>query len=337
MAVAMLVLGGTGFAGRALVEEGLSRGWEVSALNRGLSGSPGPRATHVAGDRLDPATLAPLRTREWELVVDTWSGAPTAVRDSVRALVDRAARYIFISSGSVYAPPPPLGVTELSPTVEASPDLRTGEYSELKRGAEMAVLEAFGDRALIARAGLILGPHENVGRLPWWLTRLAAGGEILAPGPPQLELQYVDVRDLARFVLDASLDGHSGPFNVVSRRGHATMGSLLDACLTVAGRDDAQLTWVGPDFVVDSGIEPWTELPIWLPPDHEYAGMHAANIERAHAAGLSCRPVSETVADTWAWMSRLDGPPPLRGDLPRPGLDPVREREVLAAWHAQSR
>jgi 2'-hydroxyisoflavone reductase len=337
MAVELLVLGGTGFAGRALVEEGLSRGWNVSAFNRGLSGSADPRAKQFAGDRLDPTSLAQLSNGAWDLVVDTWSGAPVAVRESTRALADCATRYTYISSESVYAPPPPLGVTELSSTVDASPDLRTGEYAELKRGGELAVLETFGERALLARAGLILGPYENVGRLTWWLTRVAAGGEILAPGPPQLELQYVDVRDLASFVLDASLGGHGGPFNVVSRRGHATMGALLEACLAAVRGDDAHLTWVDPEFVLDGGIEPWTELPIWLPPGHEYAGMHAANVERAHASGLSCRPVGETVADTWAWMSGLDGAPPLRDDIPSPGLERAREGEVLAAWHARAR
>lgn len=336
VALALLVLGGSQFAGRAVVEEGLSRGWDVVAFNRGLSGLVDPRVEQVVGDRLDPKTLAPLLEREWDLVLDTWSGAPIAVRDSTRALADHAAGYAYISSESVYAPPPPRGVTEGSPTVNAAPDLRDGEYAECKRGAEMAVVEAFGDRALLARAGLILGPYENVGRLPWWLTRIAAGGEVLAPGPPDLGLQHVDVRDLARFVLDAPLAGHSGAFNVVSRRGHASTESLLEACRAVTA-GDVRLTWVDPEFVVGAGIEPWTELPIWLPPDHEYRGMHTANVERAHAAGLRCRPVSETVADTWAWMSAMDGPPALREDRPRPGLDPAREREVLAAWHAQRR
>ncbi|HEY6399522.1 MAG TPA: NAD-dependent epimerase/dehydratase family protein, partial [Solirubrobacteraceae bacterium] len=159
MPVTVLVLGGSAFAGRAIVEEAVWRGWEVWAFNRGRSGSSDSRATHVVGDRLDPATLAPVVERDWDLVVDTWSGAPLAVRDSARALADRAARYVYISSESVYAPPLPLGVTELSPTVEASPDLQSGDYAECKRGAELAVREAFGERALLARAGLILGPH----------------------------------------------------------------------------------------------------------------------------------------------------------------------------------
>jgi nucleoside-diphosphate-sugar epimerase len=196
-------------------------------------------------------------------------------------------------------------------------------------------MQAFGDRALLARAGLILGHHEDVGRLTWWLTRMAAGGEILAPGPPDLELQFIDARDLARFVLDAPLASRSGPFNVVSRRGHATMRSLLEACQAVAGRADARLTWVDPDALTAAGIEPWTELPIWLPPDSEFIGVHAANVERAHAAGLHCRPVEQTVQDTWRWLSALDSPAPLRAGLDPPGLDSERERAALEAWHTR--
>jgi nucleoside-diphosphate-sugar epimerase len=220
-------------------------------------------------------------------------------------------------------------VHESAPTVAASPDAEDGTYPELKRGAELAILDAFGERALLARAGLILGPHEDVGRLPWWLARMARGGEVLAPGPPDNELQYIDARDLARFVLDAASAGNGGPFNVVSRRGHATMTSLLEACRRVSGAADAQLRWLEPVDVLAAGIEPWTELPIWIPPEHEFAGIHAADVRRAHAAGLRCRPLRDTVADTWAWMSALDGPPPSRPDLTPPGLDPDRERAVL--------
>jgi 2'-hydroxyisoflavone reductase len=166
---------------------------------------------------------------------------------------------------------------------------------------------------------------------------MAAGGEILAPGPPDLELQLIDARDLANFVLDAALAGHAGPFNVVSRRGHATIRSLLETCQAVAGAPDARLTWVDPDAVIAAGIEPWTELPIWLPPDSEFAGMHAANVERALAAGLRCRPAEQTVRDTWSWLSALDGPPPLRSDVSPPGLNRARERAALNAWHARTR
>lgn len=331
MTRSLLVLGGTGFVGRALVDEGLARGFSVTTFNRGHA--PGPsdaRVQRLIGDRLDPASLTQLTSRDWDLVTDTWAGAPCAARDSAAALAGRAARYVYISSCSVYAPPPPIGLDESAPTVAASPDAQHGDYSELKRGAELAILQGFGHRALLARPGLILGPQENVGRLLWWLGRMARGGDVLAPGPPDLPLQFVDARDLARFVLDASAQDLGGPFNVVSRRGHATMGSLLEACLRVAGSADARLTWLAPETVLQAGIEPWTELPVWIPPEHEYAGMHAANVERAHAAGLRCRPVEDTVTDTWEWLSGLGAPPPLRPGLPAPGLDPDRERAALA-------
>jgi nucleoside-diphosphate-sugar epimerase len=315
--------------GRAVVLEALARGWEVTTFTRGRSRSADHRVRALRGDRLDPASLEQLREDRWDLVVDTWSGAPRAVRDSARALHGRAGRYVYISSESVYAPPPPLGATESAVTVAADPDAEAGEYPELKRGAEIALEQVFSDRALLARAGTILGPYEDVGRLTWWLARMARGGEILCPGPADLEIQYVDARDLAGFVIDAALAGGSGPFNVVSRRGHATMGSLLETCRRVAGPGDAVLTWADPATIAALGIEPWTELPIWIPPGHEYGGMHDANVERAYGAGLRCRPVEETVLDTWRWFSALDAPPPVRAGLPTPGLHPDRERAAL--------
>ncbi|HEY4095587.1 MAG TPA: NAD-dependent epimerase/dehydratase family protein [Baekduia sp.] len=333
MTRSLLVLGGSSFVGRALVEEGLARGWAVTTFNRGRGGWSDPRAQRLIGDRLGPATLAPLGARDWDLVADTWAGAPRAARDSAVVLAGHVGHYAYISSCSVYAPPPPFGLDEETATVDASPEAEETGYAADKRGAELAIAQAFGDRALLARPGLILGPHEDVGRLPWWLARLAAGGEVLAPGPADLPLQYIDARDLARFTLDGAAAGLAGPFNAVSRRGHATMASVLEACRATAGAPDAHLTWVAPETIAAAGIEPWTELPIWLPPDHEYAAMHGANVERAHAAGLRCRPIAETVADTWAWLQALDGAPPLRTDLDPPGVGHDRELAALRAWH----
>jgi nucleoside-diphosphate-sugar epimerase len=322
----LLVLGGTAFVGRAVVEDAVARGWEVATFNRGRNAWVHPGVERITGDRLDPESHAPLAGRDWDLVVDTWSGAPQATSALATLLAPRTARYAYISSCSVYAPPPVAGADEAAPVVDGSGD----DYAALKRGSEQAVEAAFGDRALLLRPGLILGPHEDVGRLPWWLLRLARGGDVLAPGPADLPLQLIDARDLARFALDAAAAGGSGAYNTVSRRGHATMGSLLEAGLAATG-SAARLVWVAPGPILAAGVEPWTELPIWLPPEHEFAALHAIGVEKAHAAGLVTRPVAETVADTWAWLQALGQRPPLRPDLPPPGLGAERERALLLA------
>jgi 2'-hydroxyisoflavone reductase len=331
----LLVLGGSSFVGRAVVEDGLRRGFSVTTFNRGNRPAVDVAVESLIGDRLIPGDLRVLRGREWDVVVDTWSGAPRAAAESATMLADRAGVYAYVSSGSVYAPPPPIGGDESSPTVDAAPDAADGEYAELKRGAELAIGRAFGDRALFARAGLILGPHEDVGRLPWWLLRMHRGGEVLAPGPPELPIQYIDARDLAAWMLDAAAQGLGGAYNVVRRAGEETMGSLLEACRETAGADGTTLTWVAPDAVLASGVEPWTELPVWIPPEHEYRGLHAADVERVHAAGLRPRPLRETVADTWMWLESLDLLPPQRADRDQPGLDAGKEAAVLAAAAAR--
>ena len=253
-----------------------------------------------------------------------------------RLLAARTDRYVYVSSRSVYAAPPPPGLDETHPTVEASPDADATQYPQDKRGAEIAVETAFGDRAVLARAGLILGPFEDVGRLPWWLLRIERGGPVLAPGPADLPLQYIDARDLAAWLLDTAAGaGMSGPYNVVSRPGHATMGALLDAALAATG-SDAELVWVDPATIAAAGIHRWTELPGWIPPGDEYAGLHSTNVDRAYATGLHCRPVEETVADTWAWLVTANRVRPSSPGGPTIGLDPDKERAVLAAWHLRT-
>ena len=336
MTPSLLVLGGSAFVGHAVVAEGLERGYAVTTFNRGRLQRESPAGViALHGDRLDSSTLTPLGEGTWDVVVDTWSGAPAAVRDAASRLAPRAGHYVYVSSGSVYSPPLAVGLDETTVTVDASADdTDSSDYARAKRGGELAGVAAFGERALLGRCGTILGPREDVGRLPWWLARMARGGEVLAPAPPERPLQFIDVRDLARFLLDAAAAGLGGPFNLVSRRGHATMGELLEACrdATADARTvDAELRWTSAEVIEQCGIEPWTELPIWLPPGTEYEGMHGMDVERAHTAGLRCRPVQETVADTWRWMTALGGPPPVRDGVSTHGLSPERERAALAA------
>ncbi|MFF1921657.1 NAD-dependent epimerase/dehydratase family protein [Streptomyces sp. NPDC058221] len=344
----LLILGGTEFVGRAVTEDAVARGWEVTVFHRGHHAPP-PGTAELLGDRTAEGGLAALDAAApnavapdavggsgdgayaWDLVVDTWSGAPSAVRDAARLLAGRARRYTYVSSRSVYADPVPAGLSEDGPVVAgASPD-DGGDvpYALAKRGGELAVLDAFGDRALLARAGLIIGPWENIGRLPWWLTRIARGGPVLAPGTPELPLQYIDARDLARWLLDAAEAGLHGPYNLVSRPGHTTMGGLLDACVRATG-SDAELRWTDTATILAAGVEPWSDLPVWLPPGELHDSLHQGDVGRAHAAGLHCRPVEETVADTWTWLCELGGVAPQRPDRPTVGLDPQTEAKLLA-------
>lgn len=322
--IRLLVLGGTRFVGRAVVEAALARGDEVTTVNRGIGRHAAPGVRALTADRTDPAALRrAVAGGEWDAAIDTWSGAPYAVRDACELLADRVEHYVYVSSRSVYRQPFPRGADEHAPVVAADPGARTDEdYAAAKRGGELAVEEALGGRALLARAGLILGPYEDVGRLPWWLRRIERGGPVLAPDPDR-RLQYIDARDLARWLLSAAERGTAGAFNTVSRPGHTTMGELLAEAVRVTG-SDAELVWAAPEVIEQAGIEPWTELPIWAPGDEEYGGVHEGDVSAAHAAGLTCRPVRDTVADTWDWLQAEPD-----AMFTRDGLAPAKEQRVL--------
>ncbi|GAA1433318.1 SDR family oxidoreductase [Microlunatus lacustris] len=324
----LLVLGGTRFVGRAVVAEALARGWPVTALHRGITPGLPDGVTALHADRTDEAALAAvLAGRRFDAVVDTWAGAPVVATTAARLLRDRADRFGYVCTSGVYV----WGqhVDEGSPLVEADPTSTGSDYAADKRGAELGVLEAFPD-ALLARAGLILGPFEDIGRLPWWLTRIAAGGRVVAPGRPGRPLQYVDARDLARWLLDGLAAGLTGPVDTISRSGHASTADLLQACVSVTG-SDAELVWVPEDQLATAGVEPWTQLPCWVPETGEFAGFLESDTSRAAATGLVCRPVRDTVADTWAWL-QASGPPPQRPDRPAHGLPAELEQQLLAGW-----
>ncbi len=321
----VLVLGGTRFVGRALVDNALQRGWDVTALHRGRTGAL-PMAVHaLRADRESESELAAaLGDGNWDLVVDTWSGAPAVTHVSARLLRGRVGRYGYVSSASVYE----WGHhrNEDSPVVAGDPGATAGDYPALKRGAELAITAAFPP-ALLARAGLILGPYEDIGRLPWWLDRIARGGRIVAPGRPKRPLQYVDARDLAEWLWSALADEVSGPVDAISRSGHATTSDLLDACITATG-SAAELIWIDETTLAAAGVQPWTQLPCWTPEAGEFAGFLEADTSRAAQTGLRCRPVADTVADTWAWLQR-EGKPAQRPDRDVVGLPPDVERRLL--------
>jgi len=322
----MLVLGGTRFVGRAVIEEALARGWDVTAVHRGVTGAVPAAVAGLRADRTVPGELVrALGEQTWDVAVDTWAGASRVATEAARLLGGRVNSYGYVSSGSVYV----WGShgNETSPVVDGDPQAEDGAYPALKRGAELGVLAAFPD-ALLARAGLILGPYEDIGRLPWWLHRLARGGAVVAPGRPTRPLQYVDVRDLATWLLTGLEGGLAGPVDVISRSGHATTEQLLQDCLAVTGAK-AELVWFGEEELAAAGAQPWTHLPCWVPERGEFAGFLEVDTTRATATGLRCRPITDTVIDTWTWLQR-DGLPRQRSDRDIHGLPAELEQQLLS-------
>jgi nucleoside-diphosphate-sugar epimerase len=338
--VRLLVLGGTWFLGRAVVEAGLRAGHEVAVFNRGRSGPPPAGVPVVHGDRTNRADLDRLaEAGPWDAVVDVPGVVPAQVRDAARALHGATGRYVFVSTVSAYRDWPAGPVSEQSPLHDADPDADppdwtwgTGVYGPLKAGAEQAVHREFpADLVTILRPGVILGPGEYGSRLTWWLARAARGGQILAPGRPGDAIRPVDVRDVATFLVHLVGTGHGGTFNVAGPRGRDTFGGLVDACLRVTGSSGVP-AWVDGGWLVERGVRQWTEIPMW----RVAAGTWAVDTGRAEAAGLVCRPLVETVTDTWTWL-RAGGEPVAQQRQALHGLAPDREAALLADWRVTDR
>jgi 2'-hydroxyisoflavone reductase len=312
--VRLLVLGGTVFLGRAAVEQALRRGHEVTLFNRGES-NPDlfPEAEQVRGDR--EHDLAALESRRWDAVLDTSGYLPRVVGASAQAL-RASGQYVFVSSISVYADfsrgrregdaLAQLGDVSAETVDDAS-------YGALKGLCEQAVEAVFGGRALIVRPGLIVGPHDPTGRFTYWARRLQRDGTVLAPGPGERPFQFVDVRDLAAWLVESIEQRRSGVFNATNE------GVPLQELL--AGAD---VTWVTDEFLEEQGVGHWLELPFWLP-EREAPGIHRTDVGRALAAGLHFRPLAETLRGA-ATARAADGV----------GLSPKREAELLAAWRERS-
>lgn len=324
----LLIIGGTRFLGRALVDEALAAGYEITLFNRGQS-NPGlyPAVEQIHGDR--DGGLQVLAGRRWDAVIDTCGYVPRLVRESAEFLAATVGHYTFISSMSVYAEPLPAGLDENGAVAELSDETTeeiTGEtYGALKALCEQAVSEAMDGRALHVRAGLIVGPHDQSDRFTYWPWRIARGGEVLAPNSPDYGVQFIDVRDLAQWILRATADRLTGPFNVTGPGRPLPLGLLLDACRSVAA-SDARFTWVEDAFLTSRDVAPYTELPLWVPA--EYGGFNAFNIDKVLSAGLTFRPFAETVRDTLDWA--VQRPDDYRW---RNGLSAEREAVLLAEWH----
>lgn len=338
----LLLLGGTRFLGRHLAEQALAAGHQVTLFHRGRSSTAlFPQAEHRLGDR--DADLTPLQHGSWDAVIDTSAYFPRQVRSAASALSGRVGHYQLVSSISVYAAFDKPGLQEDAPLqtlANADEQAVTGAtYGGLKALCEGAAVQAFGDRCLVTRPGLLVGPHDPTGRFTWWLQRAMRGGDMVAPGEPTAPVQLIDARDAAAWMLLQAERGTAGVFNLTGPTAPLTMEQML-ACIQSALNSDVRLQWVAEDFLLEQGVAPWTDLPVWVP--RASAGLHQMDIARALTSGLQCRPLAQTVVDTAAWSGRDEGGTDTPdasgaatpGAMPRPpvGLAAEREQALLDAW-----
>lgn len=323
----LLVLGGTRFLGPAVVHAAVARGWEITLFNRGKSDPDAfPELENLRGDR--DGGLDALKGREWDAVVDTSGYVPRVVRDSAELLKDHVGHYVFVSTISVYddAGDPLTEDAKVLTLGDPSVEQVTGEtYGPLKALCEQAAEASMPGRVSNVRPGLIVGPEDNSGRFTYWPLRVARGGEVLAPGDPDNEVEFVDVRDLGDFLVACCERRIAGVFNANGPGAPFTMEELLHGCKTVLG-GDARWTWIPDEELQALGVGPWIEMPLWIPASIPNGRTVSA---RARAAGLKHRPVGDTIRATHEWAQAEVGTNPriLGGSL-----EPEKEAEVLRKW-----
>lgn len=341
----LLILGGTRFVGRHLVEAARARGHEVTLFNRGKH-SPaeltGVETIH--GDR--NSELDKLKGRRWDAVIDTCGYLPRAVRASAEILSGSVGRYVFISSLSVYADVSRPGVDESAPVAtltdeqleEANAIDSSGQpsavtygelYAGLKALCERAAEEVLAGRVLVIRPGLIVGPDDYTDRFTYWVMRVARGGEVLAPGRPGRYVQLIDARDLAEWTVSMIERDETGVYNANGLTHELTMARVLEECRAVS-KSDASFTWVTDDFLLGEKVAAWGEMPLWMPEEAapQVRGFMFINCQKAVGSGLRFRPLSDTIRDTLTWYETTRSTEELKA-----GLDADREQSLLRKWH----
>ncbi|NMC52605.1 MAG: NAD-dependent epimerase/dehydratase family protein [Chloroflexi bacterium] len=326
----ILILGGTQFVGRWMAQAAIDAGHQVTLFNRGQS-NPHlfAQAEKLTGDR--GADLSALQGRTWDAVIDTSAYFPRQAAASADLLKDSIGLYLFVSSIAVYADFKQSGLHEGSEVGRLDDEnievVNLKTYGPLKALCEREVNRVLPDRNVILRPCIMVGPHDNTDRFTWWLHRAAQGGEMFAPGGPEVPFQIIDARDLAAWAVRLLENGQTGTFNAAGLQSPVTLGDTLTAAREISG-SDARFTWVSEDFFKTHKVSHWRELPFWLPTwDAAYPGYFQIDNRKAVAAGLTFRPLRETVAGTLAWSRTLPADHAWRA-----GLTPQREEELLQAW-----
>jgi 2'-hydroxyisoflavone reductase len=320
----ILIIGGTRFLGRHLAETALARGHGLTLFHRGQTGADlFPAARHILGDR--QGDLSGLADGRWDAVIDTCGYRPADVRAACRALEGRVGHYSFISSISVYADGLPAPIDEEAPVRRLadadSADLNGETYGALKTACEEALTAGFPGPKTILRPGLIVGPQDPTDRFTYWPWRIDRGGAYVVPADPDCPVQVIDARDLANWTLDLVEAGRTGTFNAVGPRDPLRLGQVLEACRALA-RVPGEPVPLPESRLLERGVSPFTDLPLWLPKDRQDFGR--VSHRRALAAGLRFRPLAETLADTLAWARKE-----LAGRPQRAGLTAEREQALL--------
>ncbi|PWU70000.1 SDR family oxidoreductase [Gracilibacillus dipsosauri] len=338
----ILILGGTRFLGKALVEEALKRGHEITLFNRGNHKEAFPEVEQLIGNR--DSDVSVLKKRKWDIVMDTCGFAPHQIKNIASVLGDSIKHYTYISSISAYKDWIPPHITEAypltskMPTTDKMKEIENGKispyeyYGALKVLCEKEAEKQWPGRVLQIRAGLLVGPYDYTDRLPYWIQRVARGGRVLVPGRSDRPVQLIDVKDLATWVFDMAENRKAGTFNVTGPRNELTIKELLNSCKMVTN-NETEFIWADESFLLDRQVQPWTEMPLWAP-EHfplegekePWKGTFLINIEKAVNAGLSFRPLEETIHDVYQWIKES------KYTVQKGGISLEKEQELLEAW-----
>ncbi|HAV78602.1 MAG TPA: epimerase [Anaerolineae bacterium] len=328
----ILIIGGTRFLGRHLVNSAIARSHIVTLFNRGKS-DPNlfPHVETILGDR--EHDLERLIDRKWDAVIDTCGYVPRIVSKSGVGLKSSVGQYVFISSISAYDDSifKKIGIDESDPVGrledETVEEITGGTYGPLKGLCEKIILDLYGDHGLVVRPGLIVGPNDPTDRFTYWPVRFAKGGNVLAPEKPEVPVQIIDVRDLSDFIIKLIEDESSGIYNATGPGHELTLGAMLDACNQV-GESDANIQWASVEFLKENNVQEWSDMPVWVPDNEENQGFSRVDISKGIKAGMKFRPLEETVRDTLAWAITRPADHEWRA-----GLRSEREQELLRLLH----